>query len=144
MDIIPIFYWFFSIFLILDHFDLIFGPHLIITYHVFFILDYPNFIIFMFFFFSKCTKYQFFTNFSQFLLILTNCGLIFWHPYFFFLFFSIDGNLSCVFYSRILSFHNFLCIFLCQNNVWMEFTLINEPIFYQFLLILTNFGPTLA
>ena len=62
MYIMPIFYQFSPIFLIFDHFDLIFGPllfffnffQLVITYHVPFILEYHYFFIFIYFFGSKC------------------------------------------------------------------------------------------
>ena len=53
--------------------------------------------------------------FSNFDIFWHNLGLILGCPYFFFLFFSIDNNWSCVLYSRIPSFHIFLGIFLCQN-----------------------------
>ena len=99
MHIIPIFL---SNFLIFDNFDLIFGPplhffqfffQLIITYHVFFILDYPHFIFFYVFFWIKMHKipifYQFFSFFSHFWPLWPN----FWATLtIFFLFFSIDIN----------------------------------------------------
>ena len=56
-----------------------------------------------------------FLNFSQFLLILTNFGLILRRLYFFSIFFSINNNLSFVLYFRLSSFYNFLCIFFFQN-----------------------------
>ena len=83
------FYQIFSIFLIFDNFDLIFGPpilffpiffQLIITYHVFFILDEPHFIIFYVFFWVKM---HIIPIFYQFFSFLTNFDLIMWHPYIF-------------------------------------------------------------
>ena len=91
---------FLPIFLIFDHFDLIFGPllfflkfchswqfwlnfwasptffvnffQLIITYHIFFILDYPHFIMVCVIF---RVKMHIIPIFYQFLVILTNFGL---------------------------------------------------------------------
>merc|ERR1712002_243965 len=82
MHIIPIFYQIFSFFLIFDNFNLIFGPPLlfslffqkIITYHVFFILEEPHFIIFYVFFWVKMHIIPIFLpNF----LIFDNFDLIF-------------------------------------------------------------------
>ena len=56
----------------------------IITYHVFFILEYPNFVLFYVFF---CFKMHIIPIFYQFLTILTNFGPILGLPIFFLYFF---------------------------------------------------------
>ena len=69
MHIIQIFYQIFSYF---DNFDLIFGPpllffpfffQLIITYHVYFIPDYPHFIIFSVFFLGVDDSLEMYTRY---------------------------------------------------------------------------------
>ena len=116
---------------------------LIINYHVFFILDYPHFIIFCVFFWVKMHIIPIFLpnflNFSHFWQLWPN----FWaSPTFFSHFFSTDNNLSCLLYSSLASFYNFLCIFLGQNayntNFYQIFSIF--PIFDNFDLI---FGPPL-
>ena len=87
--------------------------------YVFFCLKMPIIPIF----------YQFFSIFAHFYHFRPN-----FVASLFFSIFLIDNNLSCVLYSRIPSFYNFLYIFCVKMHI--------IPIFYQFLLILKNFAPT--
>ena len=90
----------------------------------------PSFYnFFMYFFVSKYTYNQFVTNFSKFLPILTNFGLILGHPSYF-SFFSIYINISCLLYFRLPSFYNFLCIFFLIQII---------PIFSPIFLNLCQF-----
>ena len=74
--------------------------------------------------------------FYQFLPILTNFDLILGRPWWFFQFLSINNNSSFLFYSRLPSFYNFLCIILCQNAYNTNF-LSNFLKFSHFLTTLT-------
>ena len=114
MHIIPIFLKFSEIFSLFDNFDLIFAPSLFFSN--FFSTDnnlsclfysrLPSFYNFV------CIFYQIFSNFLIFWQLWPN----FWASHTFFSnFFSTHNNLSCLFYSRLPSFYNFLCIFLGQN-----------------------------
>ena len=88
---------------------------LIRTYHVFFILDYPHFIIFCVFFWVKMHIIPIFYQIFSIFLIFDNFDLIFGPPLLFFQFFSTNNNLSYLLYFRLPSFYNFLCIYLGHN-----------------------------
>ena len=66
-----------------------------------------------------------FTYFSQFLLILTNFRPNLWRPYFFYIFISIDNNVSYFPYLRLhlfYLFYNFVCIFWSKCPYYKIFT----------------------
>ena len=105
---------------------------LIITYHVFFILDYPHFIILCVFFCVKMQRYN--TNFfSNFLIFWPNL----WASHTFLqICFQLIITYPVFFYSRLASFYKFVCIFLGQNayntNFFTKFSQ-----FFSFLTTLT-------
>ena len=88
---------------------------------MFFILNYPKFLIFYTIFCQNAHNTYFFTNFSQF------------RPNFvtFLLFFQLIITYHVIFYFRLTSFYNFLCIFYVKMHI--------IPIFYQFFSIFAIF-----
>ena len=83
--------------------------------------------------------YQFFSifvNFDQFRPNFSSILVLFCGVPNFFLFFSINNNLSCLLCFRLLSFYNVLYIFLCQNAHNTNFF----TIFLNFCSFLTTFG----
>ena len=139
MYIIRNFYQFFSIFANFDKFlpnieaSLLFVPNfiqLIITYHVFFSPEYPHFI---FVYVSFCFKMQIILIFYKF---MPNFGPILGLPTFFLDFVQFIITYHVFF---ILEYPNFVLFY-----VFFCFKMHIIPIFYQFLTILTNFGPILG
>ena len=106
---------------------------LIITYHFFFILDYPYSLVFYLFFGIKMHIIPIFYQFFPIFPIFDYFDLVFGPILFFFYFFSIVNDLSCAFYCRIPPFSNLLCIFLVKIHIM--------PIFYHFLPIFLIFDP---
>ena len=81
--------------------------------------------------------YFFVSNF----LIFDNFDPIFGPPLHFFNFFSTDNNLSCLLYSRLASFYNFLCIFLGQIAYNTNFLVLKKFEKSQICPNFIHFGP---
>ena len=105
----------------------------IITYHVFFILEYSNFVLFyVFFLFQNAHNTSFLPIFDNFDKFRPNFG----PSYFFSRLFLIDNNPSCLLYFRLPSFYILLCNFLFHNAHNTNFL----PIFNNFDKFWANFG----